>query len=167
MIKVLPELYQRTGFLIDIPPRMNWMEEEESYSLDCLATELKVGSINNIFDKIIEILVAGRVNIDYFSPLIGEFDSIGESIIYCHTPFIKNLTQSIIYFRHIEKENYKLAKSFHFHFNQRVLVNKQIENLPLVQDNFTAYPNLKINISYPVFYEDDIAYTNQLLVIYN
>lgn len=167
MIEVLPKLYSRVGFLLDNPPKMDWMHDSKPYDLNCLADDLVNLSTDNLFRKLIEILTASRVNLEYFGPLIGEYIDLSKSIVCCDKPTIKTITQSTIYFDYLESEQYKLAKSFHFYFNEKVILDKSFAQISLKQDSFKVYPNLNITVSYPVFNEENIVYTNQLFVLYD
>lgn len=167
MIKKIPELYSRIGFLIDHPPKMDWMHKNKQYDLNCFADELKQLSAEKLFNKVIEVLTSGRVNLDYFCPLIGEFRDIDESTMDCNKSYIDVIFHSIIHFEYIESEEYKLAKSFHFYFKEKVVLSEQVERMPLMQKIYSIYPNLTATVSYPVFLNENIIYTNQLLVVYS
>lgn len=167
MIKKFPELYSRIGFLIDHAPKMDWMYASKSYSLNNFTEELRKFSPENLFEKLLEVLTSGRVNLDYFCPLIGDFHELDESIMFCDESKIHNISHSTIYFEFIEKEEYKLAKSFHFYFKERIPLYEKIETGTLMQKIYNAYPNLKVTVSYPVFCDNSIAYTNQVLILYS
>lgn len=162
MDKKLPLLYSRPGKIVDFPNE-NWFESKV-YSLEDLKNEIKHLGTTELFFFLIDIVSKDRVNVDVFASVIGLFDKVTESFYYCSCPYNQGVTACTV--TSVVENNYPCTLSINFSFKHKVPLSDKFSHEGLMIDSKEVNDRLRVKIMYPVLFEKDIAYTNQLIMFY-